>query len=329
MPADPDHAPEAHPRATAGHRMVTALPRVHPDTPVSDVLADLHGTRFETAEMIFVTAHDGRLEGVVSLRNLLADGPALVGEIMQEEHEAVRAGDDQEDIARLAMRLNMIAVPVVDDAGRLIGAVPPEALFAILHEEHMEDLQKIAGIQAGREGPHAALDATISNRIGRRLPWLVFGLAASALVTLVMVEFEHALAANVAVAFFVPALVYIAGAIGTQAVSVSVRGLATHDVVIGKLLRDELVIGLAIGGALGALAGLGVFALFADLALSLAVALAVLGGGVVSAVVGFALPWAFERLGADPALGSGPVCTVIQDAASLVIYFIAVSLLVL
>jgi magnesium transporter len=158
---------------------------------------------------------------------------------------------------------------------------------------------------------------------------LIFGLFASSVITFVMVEFEQALAANVAVAFFVPALVYIAGAIGTQAVSVAVRGLSASNVSIGGLLRDELIIGVAIGATLGTVSFISAFVVFGDGALSLAVGLAVLGGGAVSAVVGFGLPWVFHRLGTDPALGSGPICTIIQDVASLFIYLILVSALIM
>jgi magnesium transporter len=193
----------------------------------------------------------------------------------------------------------------------------------------MEDLQRLAGIAPHEHGPNVALDAPLHDRIGRRLPWLIFGLAASAAVTFVMMGFEHALSSNVAVAFFVPALVYIAGAIGTQAVSVSVRGLSTEDISIGRLLRDELVIGVTIGAVLGVLSFISVFFIFGDGALSLAVGLAVLGGGAVSAVVGFGLPWVFQHLGSDPALGSGPICTIIQDVASLFIYFLFVSALII
>jgi magnesium transporter len=155
----------------------------------------------------------------------------------------------------------------------------------------MEDLQRLAGIAAHEEGPGAALDAPLYNRFSRRLPWLAFGLAASSIITVIMVGFESALEANVAVAFFVPALVHIAGAIGTQAVSVSVRSLSTGNVDIGALMRDELIIGLAIGVSLGSLAAGAVLLFFGDSILAVAVGLAVVAGGTVSAVVGFGLPW--------------------------------------
>jgi magnesium transporter len=248
---------------------------------------------------------------------------------MESQHEAVRSGDDQEQIAVLAMQLNMIAVPVVDNDERLIGAVPPEALFRILRDEHMEDLQRLAGIAPHARGPAVALRAPLFDRFRRRLPWLVFGLFASSIITFVMVGFEQALSTNVAVAFFVPALVYIAGAIGTQAVSVAVQGLSTENISIKALLQDELVIGVAIGASLGLISSILVFAAFGDSMLSLAVGLAVLTGGTVSAVVGFGLPWVFKHFDFDPALGSGPICTIIQDVSSLLIYFVLVGTLVL
>jgi magnesium transporter len=312
----------------AASHMVRSIPRAHLRTPVDQVIQALRGEAFDCADTIFVVDDDEKLIGIVRINDLFADGERLIGEIMEPEHESVRLGDDQEEIASLAIRLNMIAVPVVDPDEKLIGAVPPEALFRILRDEHMEDLQRLAGIAAHEAGPGAALDAPLYNRFSRRLPWLAFGLAASSIITVVMVGFENALEANVAVAFFVPALVYIAGAIGTQAVSVSVRSLSTGYVDIGALMRDELIIGLAIGVSLGSLAAGAVLLFFGDSILAAAVGLAVVAGGTVSAVVGFGLPWVFQRLGSDPALGSGPICTIIQDVASLLIYFMLVSLLI-
>ncbi|RLA31732.1 MAG: magnesium transporter [Gammaproteobacteria bacterium] len=316
-------------RDTAASHMVSRIPRATAATSVSDVIESLRGKQFECADTVFVTDAADRLEGIVRINDLFADSERLIGEIMEPKHEAVHCEDDQEQIAVLAMQLEMIAVPVVDSDARLVGAVPPEALFRILRAEHMEDLQRLAGIAPHEEGPVVALNAPLLDRFRRRIPWLIFGLFASSVITLVMAGFEQSLTANMAVAFFVPALVYIAGAIGTQAVSVAVRGLSAEDVSIKGLLRDELVIGLAIGATLGLISSIMVFVAFGDSSLSLAVGLAVLGGGAISATVGFGLPWVFKNLGSDPALGSGPVCTIIQDVASLLIYFGLVSVLVI
>jgi len=323
------HAPEKSvARETAASHVVTAIPRAQANATVHSVLQSLQGQKLECADTVFVVDSNGQLEGIVRINDLLEDGERPIGDIMEAEHEAVRPDDDQEQIAMLAMKMNMIAVPVVDETNRLIGAVPPEALFQILRAEHMEDLQRIAGIVAHEHGPDVALDAPLRNRFRRRIPWLLIGLIASSAITFVMTGFEEAISANVAAAFFVPALVYIAGAIGTQAVSVAVRGLSTENVEIAKLLRDELVIGAAIGSSLGAIAFMSVYLIFGGFALSLAVGLAVFGGGAVSAVVGFSLPWIFMRLGSDPAMGSGPICTIVQDVASLSIYFVLITALI-
>lgn len=316
-------------RETAASHMVTRVPRAIKGTLVSDVINSLRGQLFSSADTVFVTDRQGHLEGIVRINDLLADTTGqLIDDILEPRHEAVRLEDDQEKIAVLATQFEMIAVPVVDDNDRFIGAVPPEALMKVLRAEHMEDLQRIAGIALHDKGTEMTFNSPLRDRFRRRLPWLIAGLAASSVVTFVMASFERTVSENVTVAFFVPALVYIAGAIGTQAVSVAVRGLSADSFPIGKLLRDELVIGTAIGSALGVLSTLAVYAMLGDIALASAVGLAVLGGGMFSALVGFGLPWIFQRIGSDPALGSGPICTVIQDAASLTIYFVLVEALI-
>lgn len=312
---------------TAATHMVGGVPVATMNMTVEEVIGSLRGRKFDCADTVFVTDDEGRLEGIVRVNDLFSEADCRIGEIMEEEHEAVRPDDDQEAIAVLAMELNMIAVPVVGDDGRLLGAVPPEALLKILRAEHMEDLQRLAGINPHERGGDVALNAPLANRIRRRLPWLLFGLFASSIITVVMAGFEHSLSTNVSVAFFVPAIVYIAGAIGTQAVSVAVRGLLDEDIHIFSLLRGELLVGTGIGTVLGLISAVLVMASFGDHRLAAAVGLAVLGGGIVSAVVGFGLPWAFTRFGSDPALGSGPICTIIQDVSSLLIYFFFVTVL--
>lgn len=321
----------AGPHETAHAHMVSRVPRAEAGDSAAVVLDDLRGRHFDCAEAVFVTDRDGRLQGLVHINDLLSATPdQAMAEIMEPEHTAVHPDEDQEAVALAALRLGLVAVPVVDSAGTLMGAVPPQALARILRREHDEDLQRIAGI--ARDGDtlaRGALEAPLGDRLRRRLPWLVIGLLASSLATLTVAQFEETLGANVAVAFFVPALVYIAGAIGTQAVSVAVRGLGARRMPIAALLWRELATGGLIGLALGLISVLPIWWIFGDALLALAVALAVLGAGTVSAVIGLALPWVFQKLGFDPALGSGPICTILQDVLSLLIYFLVVSALLL
>jgi magnesium transporter len=149
----------------------------------------------------------------------------------------------------------------------------------------------------------------------------MFGLLGSALATFVVSRFEQELEAQVALAFFVPGIVYLADAIGTQTETVVVRGLSLSRAPLRVLLRDEAGAGLIIGFAFGALAFLGVVLAFGDLRLAAAVALAVLVAGGMATTVGLLFPWLLHRMGQDPAFGSGPVATIVQDVLSLLIYF--------
>jgi magnesium transporter len=141
-----------------------------------------------------------------------------------------------------------------------------------------------------------------------------------------MTSYENALQANIVIAFFVPAIVYLADAIGTQSEAVAVRGLSLSATRIPRLVAGEIATGMLIGGVLAAVAFLAVWLSFSNVHVAATVALAIIAAGTVATSVGSFLPWAFlpwafQRLGYDPAYGSGPVGTVIQDVLSLVIYF--------
>jgi magnesium transporter len=136
-----------------------------------------------------------------------------------------------------------------------------------------------------------------------------------------MAGFESTLSETIAVAFFVPGIVYLADAIGTQSESIAVRGLSLTRAGIGHLLAGELRTGMLLGATLGLLSFLPVWIFFDNARLAGAVAAAIFGAGTVAAALGLLLPWWLARSGRDPALGSGPVATVVQDVVSLLVYF--------
>ena len=146
-------------------------------------------------------------------------------------------------------------------------------------------------------------------------------MAGSALATAMMARFESALAAHIAVVFFIPAIVYLADAVGTQSEAVAVRGLSLTGADLAPLLAGEFGTGILIGLVLGMLAFLLVWLSFGSAALAMTVAIALVVASSVATTIGFLLPWLFARLGYDPAMGSGPVGTVVQDVLSLLIYF--------
>lgn len=275
---------------------------------------------------------DGRqhLLGTLTGQELsaLADADSL-GTAARRDRPQVLRGMNQEKMASLALHHGATALPVVDENGRLVSVVGPAALMDILRREHVEDLHRLAGISRESTQARRALEAPPMRRVRHRLPWLAVGLAGSMVATLVVARFESALAAKPALAFFVPGLVYLADAIGTQSEAVAVRGLSLSHVGLARLIGGELRTGALIGLLLALMAFPMVWLGFGELRLATAVAIALGGASVVASVLGLMLPWLLARLGTDPAYGSGPLATIVQDVLSLLIYFACVSAIVL
>jgi magnesium transporter len=228
---------------------------------------------------------------------------------------------DQEHVAAEALHHGATSVAVVDEDGSLVGSVPALSLLEILRHEHVEDLHRLAGIRREARKTRSALEAPPLRRARHRLPWLLVGLIGSMIAAALVSRFERVLEAKVAVAFFVPAIVYLADAIGTQTEAIVVRGLSLNRLPLRRLLGSELRTGLLMGMTLGALAFPIVALGFGDVRLAISVATAIFVAGGVATTIGLLLPWFFQRMGSDPALGSGPVATIIQDVLSLLIYF--------
>jgi magnesium transporter len=330
----PDTIAGGTPRANSSIQAVAAyvahhVPTGAPDTTAGDFCRALVGQRFDATDVVFVTASDCRLAGAVRLRDVLAaDGDRRLDKLMDARWPRTTAAADREDAATLAIRADVPALAVVDAAGRLVGALPAAAIMAILRDEHLEDLHHMAGILGRSEAARRALEAPPPRRALFRLPWLLAGMLGAAGATALMAGFEAALSRHIAVAFFVPAIVYLADAVGTQTEAVAVRGLSLNGDGIWGLLRGEIVTGLLIGLALGLIALPIVWLSFGDVRLAASVALALFGAGAMATGMGFLLPLAMARLGTDPAWGSGPIATVIQDVLSLLIYFGIASVLI-
>lgn len=315
---------------TIAHYIVTAVPTAAPDQPVVDVRENMASKRYDEASHVFVVEADGTLAGIVEIADLIAaEATQPIREVMRRNGcPDIVPESDREEAASMAIHLGISSLAVCDSAGRFVGAVPAGALMSILRDEHLEDLHHMAGILGKSEAAKKALTAPPYRRAFYRLPWLLVGMAGSAIATAMMTRFEATLTAHIAVAFFIPAIVYLADAVGTQSEAVAVRGLSLAETGLLPLVTGELGTGILIGAALGALAFPLVWFAFGNTALAATVAIALVAASSIATTIGFLLPWTFARLGYDPALGSGPVATVIQDIMSLLIYFLVASALV-
>lgn len=301
-----------------------------PGDTAAALRAQLHQMQNVEWDLVCVAEPDGRLVGTLTAQEVLAlpDDAELGPASTQRAQARVLPGTDQEKMASTALHHGVAAMPVVDAAGRLVGVVGPMKLMHILRREHVEDLHRLAGITRESDAARRALEEPPMRQLRHRLPWLLVGLAGSMVATGVVVRFETALAAKPALAFFVPGLVYLADAIGTQSETVAVRGLSLSHVGLPRLLGAELRTGLLIGLVLALVAFPMVWLAFGELRLAAAVTLALAGSSVVASMLGLLLPWLIARFGADPAYGSGPLATIVQDVLSLLIYFACVSAIV-
>jgi magnesium transporter len=318
-----DLPPLTHYQAeTAVRHLVRRVPVASADATVGEILASLPGRIFDAVDGVYIVDREHRLQGVIRLRDLLhMPSEQPVAKAITGKPPMVHANEDQERMASLAIKHSLAAVPVVDDAGRLLGVVPARSLIRILRREHMEDLQRLAGIHAQQAQVHEAFEASPAHRLRDRFPWLAIGLVGSMIATAIMAHFEAVLEARVTVAFFVPAIVYLADAIGTQTEAIAVRFLSLEQAPLHRLLVGELAAGLLIGVSLAAVIFPAVLLGFNDLPLAIAVAAAVVAAGGSAATMGLVFPWLLARAGKDPALGSGPVATILQDVLSILIYF--------
>lgn len=309
--------------------LVTTVPTAEKHEFVGAVRDRISACTYSDLSHLFVL-RERRLVGVVEIGRLLsAERAQPVAALMQADGcPVVTSGADREQAASAAIRSGGSALAVCDAQGLFVGAVPARSLMCILRDEHIEDLHQMAGIISKSQAAKDALAASPLRQTWYRLPWLLFGLAGSAMVTGTMAWFEAVFAANIAIAFFVPGIVYLADSIGTQSEVVTIRALSLTDGSLLELLLAEAGTSVLIGLVLGGLAFPLIWIMFANVALAATVAIALLVAGVTATIIGVVLPWGFARIGYDPALASGPVATVLQDVLSLAAYFLTASLLV-
>lgn len=320
----------SHDENTAGRIMspdFLALPEL---MEAGDAIRELR--KASEAEMVFyiyVVGEDQKLEGVLSLRQLVTvPAETRLAEIMETEVVFVGAHEDQEEVARLVARYDILAIPVVDQDQRLIGIVTVDDVIDVMREEATEDLMKLAGTS---EEEISSTSALRSAQI--RLPWLFASWIGGLIASRVIAHYSEAVASMAALAAFIPVVVGMGGNIGIQSTSITVRGLATHRIEQGRLLRyvlKELNVGLMLGVIYGVLLGVASALLYhGNIDLGLATGLGILASMVLASVMGTALPLFFHRLDIDPAVASGPFVTTTIDILGVGAYFLIASVIIL
>ncbi len=281
----------------------------------------------ETIYYLYVLDDDGRLVGVLSLRDLIVTDPAMrVAEIMNPNVIHVTTETDQEEVARVMADYDLTVLPVTDDEGRLVGIVTIDDVVDVLEEEATEDIHRLGAVDA----PELVYSrSTVFELWAARARWLVILIFTGMITSSILAGFSSVLEATTALAFYIPVLLGTGGNTGSQAATLIVRALATRDVDLGdwpRILFKEIGVGALLGVTLSALIAAKV-ALDGYLGVTPVVALALFLLVIVANLAGALLPLLLEKVGLDPALMSNPFIATISDVSGLVIYLSVARLL--
>ena len=296
---------------------------------VGSVWKELRQEGRDVADLVIVLDGMGKFSGLVEVSDLIrATDQIRIEEIMRSDIPMISLESDLEDAASLAIQSRLSSLPVLDSEGRTVGILTSRTLMEVLRVEHIEDIHHLAGVLHGSDQARNAMVGNPFTRAKYRLPWLMVGLGGSMVATTIVANFEETLQTQIAIVFFLPAIVYLADAVGTQSEAIAVRGLSLMDVQIRDIIFGELITGLLVGLVLAVFTGAFALTVFADKALALAIFISVVCASTIASALGIFLPWVFSKVGWDPAMASGPVATVIQDVISIAIYLGAVSVAV-
>jgi magnesium transporter len=316
----------AHEEDTAGGIMALELVAMPQDGTVEEAINEIRkkADEIETINHVYVTDENRRLVGIVPLKKLLlAEAYTPLSAIMNRDVISVLVGTDQEEVAKLARKYDLLSVPVVDAQGRLVGRITYDDIVDVMQEEVAEDISHMAGI-ASHGHIRDAHESSVLRTARLRLPWLVIGLFGGIVAAWILSFFEGRLQQNIVVLmFFVPVVMAMGGNAGIQSSTIVVHGLATGNIGLGDMfqrLLKEMRVAFLNGFLCGLLLLLIVTIGWREPHFGALVGASLLIVMFVAAVVGATVPLLLKRFDVDPAIATGPFITISNDILGLFIY---------
>ncbi len=307
---------------TAGGIMTTEFFALAEDCNIAEAVEAIRrrGDEAETVFYIYVVDKWGHLVGIVSLRKLILSQPEVtLRQIMNTNMVKVNTNTDQEIVAQLVEKYNILAIPVVDDENKLVGIVTVDDVIDVIREEATEDIFRMVGTDA----TEIVYADNIWYIAKIRLPWLLTNLLGGIATGYLMWLFKATLHQVLALVTFIPVITGMGGNVGTQSSSITVRGLATGRITLEntrKSIWREARIGIAMGIICGLVVGLIALAWHHEPIIGLVVAIAMSASMTIAAAMGALVPTIFQRLKIDPAIASGPFVTTSNDIIGILVY---------
>jgi len=310
------------PDETAGGLMTTHLLTLAPEITAAQAIEYLRQTTLgsDTPYYLYVVEQDSKLLGVVGLRDLvIADPNRRIIEIMDTDVISAKTDLDQEDVARLMIRYDLAAMPVVDDAGSLRGVITYDDLIDVVEDEATEDIYRLANVPDS----DLSFDSPIGLSVRRRLPWLFLSGITALFASWVISQFESLIAQVALLAAFLSVVAGLGGNTATQTLAIIVRAIALDEIEprdVWRTLTKEAVVGLFQGLFIGAAAAVGVYLWTGNEVLGLVLGLALVGNMILATVIGTLVPLILKWLGADPALASTVLVTAVTDSVGFALF---------
>jgi magnesium transporter len=309
---------------SAGGIMTTEYIAIRQNLTAEQALKKIREVASEAEMIYYIYLVDEKqtLVGVLSMRELITAEPeSQLKKVMHQQIISAQVGEDQEEVAQLIAKYDLLSIPVVNNRGQLLGIITVDDIIDVIEAETTEDIYKLAGtteIEAGRNLPD------ILSEVVKRIPWLFVLLFTSLLSGSVIQNFEQMLESVVALSFFIPVLMGTGGNAGTQSLTVVVRGLALGEInnrELGRAILDEIKVGLFLGFVCGLIITLIALLWQGDYILGLVVGGAMFWTVLIAALLGTLIPLVINYFGADPAVAAGPFITTLIDVSGLFIYF--------
>ena len=318
----------SYPEDSAGGIMNSEVITVDKDMTVDDVVSFLR-IKAETDKVellyVYVTDKSGHLLGVLSLRSLFTTPPYVkVEDIMIKDLVKVHVDDDQEVAAETLSKYGILAVPVVDHYGKLKGIVTWDDAQEVVEEETTEEILQSSGIATDVVDEDEILEGPLFMAIRARTPWLLITLVGEFVAVAVAKYYQVTLTVLPITAIFIPLLAGLGGNIGTQSITLMVRGLSTGQVTLTDAFHQifrEMRIGIAIGAAFGVVASLITFGWQHNIVIGIVVGVAMALNMSLATIIGTVTPFILKRINIDPAIASGPVIATTIDVLGLAVYF--------
>lgn len=311
-----------HEEDTAGDLMMAELAAIHEEALVAEAIEELRAKADEIKQLyaVYIVDDARKLKGMLSLRDMVLARPGMpLRALMEDVPAAVRPEQDQEEVAALFRKYDLVSAPVVDEDGVLVGRITVDDVLDVMEDEASEDISRLAGL-----GSEEAFHPLGLFRLSReRLPWLILGLGGGLVSGRILQGFEHSLSDVLEIAFFVPVIMALAGNIGIQSSTIIVRGLATGEVRLGSArsrIAREIGVSLLNGIVIGVLTFVIVLVWLQNLVLGGIVAGSMIAVVLWATLTGTGIPLLMRRLGVDPAYATGPFVTTTNDIVALSIY---------